>query len=206
VIKEPIMRRQITLTVVLSVVLASSLLAGKNTDYRFAVHLLPHEARACSSNIPEITDCTQIETTYEGCDDFDAVVIFYQLAEVSRIEYGLQWPASWGSCIYTACAGDNVIGDIVSPGDGMIHEWDTCQTTWSVVAGYAWFGAPAEPGIIVPTVSPVSGLFGATDCDGSRDLAIGIASSGVCGLPGDDACTCGCFSEPRTWSEIKALF
>jgi hypothetical protein len=200
------MKRLTTVAILVVLVLATGALAGSNANYRFAVHIMPHETRTCSSNMPVITDCTQIVTTYGDCGEFDAFPVFYELTEVSRIEYGLKWPASWGSCIYTACAGDNVQGDIVWPGDGVIHEWNECQTFWGVVAGYAWFGPPAEPGIIVPTVNPGSGIFGVTDCQGSRDLAIGSASSGVCGIPGDDPCTCGCRSGSRTWSEVKALF
>jgi len=200
------MTRQTLMLLLLVMVMAASALAGKNSDYRFSIHIMPHEERTCSTNMPVITDCTDIETSYEGCGEFDAFPVFYQLAEVSRIEYGLTWPASWGSCVYTSCAGDNVTGDIVLPGDGMVHEWNDCQTFWGVIAGYAWFDAPPAPGIIVPTISSVSGTFGATDCDGSRDLAIGIASSGVCGIPGDDPCDCGCPVEPKTWSAIKALF
>jgi hypothetical protein len=88
----------------------------------------------------------------------------------------------------------------------MAHEWNECQQVWGVIAGYAWFDAPPVPGIIVPSVNPASGGFGVTDCSGSWDLAIGTASSGVCGFPGDDPCDCGCPSNSRTWSEIKALF
>lgn len=200
------MRRTLSIVFTLIFMVATSALAGKNANYRFAVHIMPHETRTCSSNMPVITDCTEIVTTYSDCGEFDAFPVFYELTEVSRIEYGLNWPATWGSCIYTPCAGDNVLGDIVSPGDGMVHEWNECQTLWGMVAGYAWFGAPAAPGIIVPTVSPVSGVFGVTDCDGSRDLAVGISSSGICGMPGDDPCTCGCISETKTWSAVKVLF
>ncbi len=200
------MKRQISIMLLLVLIITTSALAGKNSDYKFSIHIMQHEARTCSTNIPVITDCSEIVTSYLGCGEFDAFPVFYQLTEVNRIEYGLNWPSSWGTCVYTSCAGDNMIGDIVSPGDGMVHEWNDCQEVWSVVAGYAWFSAPSVPGIIVPTVSSVSGAFGATDCDGSRDLAIGIASSGVCGIPGDDACTCGCPVEPSTWSAIKVLF
>jgi hypothetical protein len=153
-----------------------------------------------------ITDCADIVTSYGGCGEFDAFPVFFQLAEASMIEYGLNWPPDWGSCVYASCTGDNVIGDIVRPGDGMIHEWNDCQEVWGVIAGYAWFDAPPAPGVIVPTVNPVSGRFGVTDCNGSWDLAIGTASSGVCGVPGDDPCDCGCPADPKTWSEIKALF
>ncbi len=200
------MTRLIAIGVLLVLVITSMAVAGRNSNYRFAVHIMPHETPTCSSNMPEITDCTDIVTSFNDCVEFDAFPVFYELTEVSRIEYGLNWPASWGSCVYTPCAGDNVTGDIVWPGDGMVHEWNDCQTFWGVIAGFAWFAAPPEPGIIIPTVSSVSGAFGATDCDGSRDLAIGTASSGVCGIPGDDPCTCGCVSEPKTWSAVKALF
>ena len=181
-------------------------LAGSNLSFKAALHIVPHEERTCISGWPEITDCSEINTVYPGCDDFDVFPVFFDLAEVRRIEYGLAWPAAWGDCAFTPCAGDNITGAIVSPGDGIAHEWDACRQAEIVVPGYAWFSSMSTPGQIVLTVNPLTAFLGATDCAGTRDFAIGLAASGVCGMPGDDPCSCGCGSEAHTWGGIKSMF
>jgi hypothetical protein len=190
----------------LSFLLSGGLLAGSNLSYKAALHVMPHEERMCTSGWPEITDCSGINTVYAGCGDFDVFPVFFDLVEIGRIEYALAWPAAWGDCVFTPCAGDNITGGIVSSGDGIAHEWNECHQAEIVIPGYAWFSSPVTPGQIVLTTNPLTGFLGATDCTGTRDLAIGLAASGVCGMPGDDPCSCGCGSEPHTWGGIKTLF
>ena len=199
---------QMTLLTTISIGLSISgtALAGSNLYYKAALHLMPHEERTCTTGWPEIADCTGINTVYSGCDDFDVFPVFFDLAEVGRIEYGLSWPAQWGDCAFTPCVGDNIIGNIVSPGDGIAHEWDQCHQAEIVIPGFAWFSTPVTPGQLILTTNPLTGFLGATDCDGVTDFAIGLAVSGVCGIPGEDPCDCGCASEPSTWSEIKSMF
>ncbi len=186
--------------------LFSTALAGSNLYYKAALHVLPHESRTCTAAWPVITACAGITTAHPGCGDFDVFPVFFDLVEVGRIEYGLTWPAQWGDCVFTPCAGDNVVGGIVSPGDGIAHEWDRCFQAEIVIPGYAWFSPTVTPGQITLATNPLTGFLGATDCDGVRDFAIGLAASGVCGIPGEDPCACGCASEPRTWSGIKSMF
>lgn len=199
---------QMTLTAAMLLILSLSgtAPAGSNLYYKAALHVTTHEERTCDAGWPEITDCAGINTVYLGCGDFDVFPVFFDLAEVGRIEYALSWPAAWGDCVFTPCAGDNIIGDIVSSGDGIAHEWDQCYQAEIVLPGYAWFSSPATPGQIVLTTNPLTGFLGTTDCDGARDFAIGLAASGVCGIPGEDPCDCGCGSQPRTWSAIKSMF
>jgi hypothetical protein len=197
----------VTVTAALFLALTiSGATAGSNLFYKAALHVVPHEERTCEAAWPEITDCAQVNTTYEGCYDFDVFPVFFDLVEVGRLEYGMSWPAGWGDCLFTACAGDRTLGGIVSPGDGIAHEWDECHQAEIVVPGYAWFSSTVTPGQIVLVANPSTGFFGATDCDGARDFAIGVAASGVCGIPGEDPCTCGCGVEASTWSEIKTMF
>ena len=145
-------------------------------------------------------------TTTEPGFSVDAFPVFYNLNFVSSVDFGLTWPAAWGSCIYTPCAGDDVEGDIVNPGDGVLHRWSECRQTWAVIPGYASFGPPDPPAQIALTTNPTTGSIGTTDCKGLRDLAILLAAAGVCGTPGDDPCSCGCPMEAQTWSSIKFLF
>lgn len=211
-IMEPIRRHRyiaqmILLAVaVVSLLLAGTVLAGNNLYYKAALHIAPHEERTCEAGWPEIADCTEINTVFPGCDDFDVFPVFFDLAEARRLEYGLSWPAQWGDCVFMSCAGDHTTGSIVSTGDGIAHEWDQCHQAEVVVTGYAWFSSPVAPGQLILIPNPQTGFLGATDCDGTRDFAIGLAVSGVCGIPGDNPCDCGCASEPRTWSELKSMF
>jgi hypothetical protein len=181
-------------------------MAGSNLYYKAALHITPHEARTCDTGWPEITDCADINTVYAGCEDFDVFPVFFDLVEVRGIEYALTWPAGWGDCAFTSCAGDRTIGGITASGDGIAHEWDQCLQTEIFIPGYAWFSSPVGPGQLVLAPNPNTGFLGVTDCDGTRDFAIGLAASGVCGIPGEDPCDCGCASEPRTWSELKSMF
>jgi hypothetical protein len=190
----------------LSLVLAGVALAGSNLYYKAALHIVPHEERTCAAGWPDISDCAEINTVFEGCGDFDVFPVFFDLAEVGRLEYGLGWPVEWGDCVFIPCAADQVTGDIVSAGDGIAHDWDQCHRAEVVIPGYAWFASPVTPGQVVLTPNPSTGFLGATDCNGTRDFAIGLAASGVCGIPGEDACDCGCASEPSTWSGLKSMF
>ena len=173
--------------------------AGGNLSYKIALHVVPHQARTCETNQPAITDCSAINTTYQGCSDFDVFPVFFDLVEAQRIEYAITWPQEWGECVFTPCAGDIITGEIGSPGEGIAHEWTECHQAQIVVTGYAWFSTTVTPGQLVPTVNPATGFLGVTDCSGDRDFAIGLAASGVCGIPGENPCDYGCSSEPKTW-------
>jgi hypothetical protein len=200
------MLRTLTLLTLISVGFGTAATAGMNTDHKIALHILPHQQGTCEAGFPEITDCGSIVTTYSGCNEFDVFPVFFDLTEVRRLEYGLNWPGQWGSCVYTPCAGDNVEGDIVQPGDGVVHEWADCQTGWAIIPGYAWFAAPSPPATLIAVPNPATGFLGVTDCSGDADPPIGIAASGICGVPGDDPCTCECALEVHTWSAVKSLF
>jgi hypothetical protein len=199
-------KKAVSLALILTLGLSGTVLAGSNLYYKVALHVMPHEDRTCDTNWPAISDCTGINTVYDGCSDFDVFPVFFDLEEVQRIEYALGWPADWGDCVFTACAGDNIIGNIVSAGEGIVHEWSQCHQNQIVITGYAWFDSPVTPGQLVLIPNPATGFLGVTDCEGRKDFAIGLAASGVCGIPGEDPCDCGCASEPSTWSEIKSLF
>jgi hypothetical protein len=180
--------------------------AGRNLSLKAAVHVVPHQERSCETGVPEIEDCVEISETLSGCAAFDAFPVFYDVVEVKRVDYALTWPAEWGSCSFTPCAGDYVEGDISLPGDSMTHTWNQCVETWSVVTGYATFGPPSVSGYIGMAAHAEAGFLGTTDCSGVRDLPIGRAFAGVCGVPGEDPCDCGCPTGGVSWSAVKAFF
>jgi hypothetical protein len=199
-------KRMLTAVAIFTMMLAVAAFAGSNLNYKAALHVVPHQERACETGWPATADCAGIQTTYHGCSDFDVFPVFFDLVEVRRIEYAITWPADWGACAYTACAGDNIIGGITSPGDGIAHAWTQCHEAAVIIPGYARFEDMVSPGLLVLAANPATGFLGATDCGGQRDFAIGLVAAGVCGVPGEDACDCGCASEPQTWGAIKSLF
>jgi hypothetical protein len=160
--------------------------------------------------MPVFRDCHEIVTTYDGCGDVDAIPVFYDLIEVSVLEFGLRWPQDWGSCSFTRCAGDLAIGGIVNPGDGIAIAWTACQQVWHATPGIVWFGA-GTPGLISPCSNPATGDLGVVNCAPSPgpyyDHLVHVARGGACGAAGDSPECGGPQSiQPTTWGAIKAMF
>ncbi|MFZ1946834.1 MAG: DUF11 domain-containing protein [bacterium] len=179
----------------------------RNSYAKIAVHIRAHGS-GCKA-LPAFASCRDIVTTYPGCGDIDAIPVFYDLSEFLVVEFGLTWPAAWGSCSFTRCAGDLAIGYVVNPGDGIAISWTTCQQVWSVVPGIAWLAA-GSPGLISPGPDPATGDIGVVNCAPSPgpyyDYPVLYARGGVCGLPGDGPCTGPTEVQPTTWGAIKAMF
>ncbi|MFH1313840.1 MAG: hypothetical protein ABIJ00_11530 [Candidatus Eisenbacteria bacterium] len=199
------MLRIYVLAALLCVLLSAAGFAGSNEKHKVALHILPHESRSCSENFPVIEQCPGIIHTYLGCGEIDVFPVFFDLIEVTALEYGLTWPAVWGNCVYTACGGDVINGNIASPGDGISHQWSSCRQVPVIIPGYAWVGIQGLGGGIAPVAHPGTGLIGTTDCDAGKDVPLGIYSAGVCGVPGDDPC-CLCGTRKTTWGEIRMIF
>jgi hypothetical protein len=189
---------------VMTLLIAASAIAGSNADHKVAIHVALHESRTCNSGLPDLRSCKDIAYTFDGCTDVDVFPIFYDLAGVTAIQLGLSWPVSWGSCAFTACGFDFVIGEIVDPEDGMAGTWNDCRYVSRVIVGYGWLG-PLSAGIVCPVPNRTTGRIGVTDCDYSEDEPAGIYCGGACGKMGDDPCG-GDFSEDKTWGNIKAMF
>ena len=178
--------------------------AGSNADHKVAIHIAPHDARNCNSGLPDIRSCRDIDYTHDGCMDVDAFPVFYDLSGVTAVQIGLSWPESWGSCAFTPCGFDLVIGEIVNPQDGFAGTWDECRDMWLAIAGYAWLG-PTSGGLICPAPNPITGLIGVADCTYLEDPPSAVFCAGACGQRGDDPCGGG-VSENKTWGNIKAMF
>lgn len=199
------MLRTGVLVAVFCVLLFTAGFAGSNATHKIGLHVLPHDARSCSENFPVITQCPEIIHSYPGCGEIDVFPVFFDVVEVSAIEYGLFWPPVWGNCVYTTCSGDVTSGNIVSSGDGISHHWSNCHQAWVIIPGYAWLDIQGLAGAIAPVANPGTGFIGTTDCDGLSDVPVGAYSAGVCGVPGDDPC-CLCGTEKTTWGQIRMMF
>jgi hypothetical protein len=163
--------------------------AGANPEHKIAIHVVAH-GLACKT-LPTFTECSQITTTYAGTGDIDVVPVFFNLSEYLAVEFGLTWPAEWGSCAYTTCTSTLDVGSITNPGDGMASAWTTCQTGWYVCPGYGWLNATGAGRVsIVP--NPATEDYGVVDCADSpgpyQDLPDTAFAAGVGGVSGDNPC------------------
>ena len=179
-------------------------LQGANAVHKIAVHTQPHGNTTCNRNFPSIEGCEDIVCTYGPCGDVDVFPVFYDLSEVSRIQYGLTWPAEWGSCVFQSCIGDQSIGEIAYPGDGYDIVWLECQQVSTLVCGVGWLYADF-PGQVTAVADPGHGFVGTFDCSNVQDDPAGVSPAGICGTPGGDPCgTAGVVQ--TTWGKVKSLF
>jgi len=188
---------------VVALMLAAPSFAGANSHLKVAIHMKTHGA--CKQR-PTLTWCGDIYPQYAGCADTDALPVFYNLTEYTSVEFGMTWPAEWGTSSWMICWGSEGIGGIIDPGDGTRVQWSTCQTDWYVIPGMAWLYT-STPGHIRIVPNPATGNLGVFDCSETpgpqMDSPIGIFRGGACGAQGDDPCSYA--TEPTTWGSIKAM-
>jgi hypothetical protein len=179
--------------------------AGSNFLVRATVHVTAYSAkRDCSSGIPAVNGCSELETT-EAATDVDCFPVFYDMSEYKGCEYGLTWPGTY-TCTFTSCS-DLLIGDVVDPGDGVSHVWFSCESRRLMIPGWARIYEPGG-GRVCLTGHPQTGIINVLDCGGELDSPESAPScAGIGGRAGDDPC--GGDSPPRqeeTWGEIKTMF
>jgi hypothetical protein len=189
------------------VCLSGTASGGSNQGHKLAIHVKSHPT-SCSAGYPSFNHCGEIEFTYAGTGDIDVFPVFFELTEYLVVEFGLEWPAGWGTASWVRCDGDISVGDIVHPGDGTAVDWAACQTTWSAAPGFAWLTAYGS-GVIRAVPNPATGDYGAVDCDPDDpvyDYPFGEPySAGVGGETGDDPCRPKGGSE-SSWGTIKSMF
>ncbi|HVP57821.1 MAG TPA: DUF11 domain-containing protein, partial [bacterium] len=182
--------------------------SGRNGQHKIVVHVKSHPT-SCTKNYPTFTNCNQIQTTYPGVGDLDALPVFYDLTEYTVTEFGLRWPSAWGSCSFVRCKGDLAIGGISNPGDGIAIAWTACQHTWAIVPGFAWLSAMGGGGISV-CADPATGDVGVVDCQPEPgpyyDHPSALLRAGVGGVVGDNPCAGPARIEGTSWGAIKAMF
>jgi len=185
--------RASALFVTLAVTSASAVLAGvaRSPTYPYglaAIHVVQHGTN-CKTLTP-FQNTSQINTTYIGTGDIDVIPVFFEINGYRAIEFGLTWPAEWGSCSFTTCGTAFGEGSIINPGDDMFRLWSDCQLSWSAVAGYGWLTAQSSGQ--VELVPPDYGHFGlgVIDCDDVWHPLYGTYSAGVGWINGDNLCPC----------------
>jgi hypothetical protein len=154
---------------------------GKNPVAKVAVHVRVHNAKA-GCNYGTIEGCHDIVNTVYS-ESVDAFPVFFNLTEYTGVEYGMTWPASFGSGAWHNCA-DFAVGDIRWPGDGASNTWANCRTGVAV-PGYIWLYAVAS-GMVCVCPNPATGRVFVIDCDLGSNEPIRDYCAGVGGAEGEE--------------------
>jgi hypothetical protein len=200
--------------VALVVALTGTAMAGANANGKIAVHIKAYPT-SCTKGYPTFTSCSQIRTTYSG-GDAHVMPVFYDLAEYTAVEVGLNF-AAYCSNSWVKCKGDMSVGIIIRSADaadqpvdrrGTYVSWNTCQNSWAVAPGYLWT-CSSSPSRFCPAPNPATGKFGFEDCASvpgpSYDDPVLVSCGGMQGAVGDDPCG-PTDTEPTTWGAIKSIF
>jgi hypothetical protein len=207
---------------ILIIAMASVCFASNSRGYRtgdatqlepkMALHIQAHNAKQGCGNLPGFSTFDDIVRQVTGAGDYDIFMVLFDFgAGFQGAEYGLIWPAGWGSGATTHCA-DFAIGDIVDPFDAISMTWSTCQSsltyapiawTWVTAAGageikITWRPGSTEPPVIAP-------FLGITDCtvEAKEWDTNYVYYAGVDVVPFDGPWEA---TEPTTWGGIKAMF
>ena len=190
--------KTICCAVVLTLMLISALAAGSKLPV-VAVHLEKSKLRNCSSYAP-LPDLEEINTTYNGVGEMDALVILYSFGEARGFSFAMSWPEAWGSADWTDC-GDLNIGKITNPGDATGIIWNGCITD-STPLLIGWLSLTvASPGIIDILPSPNEGVMAILDCNEVApeiSEAMIVLRGGAGGVRGDDPATVAAIGN-RNW-------
>jgi hypothetical protein len=148
--------------------------SADNSQVKFALHFAAHGTAGCGGKatpLPVLATRENLVRQWNTLGDVDVFFVIFAYDSLFSYEYGLTWPADWGSCSTTVCAGDLVIGDILQPGSGLASGFNMCQEAqrhggarpnyWPVVMH--WF-VPSSAGEIQILKNPASDLLGITGC------------------------------------------
>ncbi len=202
--------------------------ADVNAGYKMALHLSAHGTNSCGGAkappLPPLTSRDDIVSTWltdptEGSPvDLDVFLVVFQYDSLALVEYGLNWPAAWGSAWATSkCLAPIAVGDIINPGDGMALAWGSpaCWRTQFFIPAYTWLTATSKGRIEIRDFpDTLNGVpMGGSDnngiivCGGSTYdypesvffAYVGTDSGPYEGPPLYE-------TEPSTWGAIKSIF
>jgi hypothetical protein len=235
------MRKAITLVAITILVLAAQVWAGGgqgsffdgkatgvNSNMKFALHLANHAVHTCTKNVVSITDTSQIVRNVDTwiTDGLDVFMVVFDYDSLSEIEYGLTWPAEWGTASTKVCvSGAITVDGIVDSGDGIAFAWASDETYTGckiptghpggnsapfLVPSYSWI-VPTGAGIIQITAEPSTNNIGGVECRWPAEgrgfefvtkvyYAGTLQSSDPYSGPPEFA------TEPTTWGSIKSMF
>jgi pimeloyl-ACP methyl ester carboxylesterase len=196
------------LLVLVALVVAASAAAASptpdNQNLKMVLHVLAHESRSCSENMPAITGRSDFERMWDTYTDVDVFLVVFSYDSLTCVEYALDWPQEWGSGITLNCA-DLAVGGIDSPGDWLSMSWQTCQRNdvrppyWPVA--WTWL-SPSSDG----EVGISSQLLVTVDCNFIEVEPESIFNAGVNCDPYEGPPGGGVAVQATTWGALKAMF
>jgi hypothetical protein len=203
------MKKVLVIAIALTFAMSAVALAGQNPNWKVAVHVQAHGVSTCKT-LPAFPTCSGIVFNCQTVGNIDAIPCFFDMTNFTVLEFGLTWPAEWGSASWFKCKGALWIGSITNPGDGATVSYGPCQTgVTNTTPGFAWL-APSGPGLITPVPHPGSGKLIVVDCTPSEvggpymDVPQCVSAGGYL-MPGDDPCR-PTATEESTWGSIKSMF
>ena len=192
-----------------------------NANIKFALHLVAHGTNGCggkSTPLPVISTFGDIVRRVDTVPaDLDVFTVVFDYDSLSTVEYGLTWPAAWGSASTLVCvSGALKVGGIINPGDGMAFAWawDTAckipqdgrpggNTPPFFVTSYSWLG-PTTAGAIEFIKNPTTQNIGVVECRDDQNRSyeeVYMAYFAAIQQAPDSTAV-----EPTSWGAIKAMF
>jgi hypothetical protein len=148
---------------------------GVNGNVKMALHMASHGAYSCK-NLPVISTFSDIRRNLDSfAGEADVFMVVFDYDSLRVVEYGLTWPAEWGSASTNVCVPNALtVGGITYPGDGVAIGWTypecripeghpggNTRPFW--VTSFSWL-FPTGAGEIVIKDNPMSGNSGVESC------------------------------------------
>ncbi len=155
-----------------------------------AVHLEKSARRSCEGSLP-LPALEDVNTTYAGVGEVDALVVLYNFTEARGFSLALSWPEAWGEARWNDC-GDLNIGNITNPGDPTGIIWNGCNRD-STPLLIGWLTVTvSSPGMIDVLPTPNDGVVAILNCNEVEPAiseAMVVLRGGAGGMKGDDPAT-----------------
>jgi hypothetical protein len=184
--------------ILMTVILAGATAAEQKMPV-VAVHLVKSTIRNCESSKP-LPALEEVNTTYEGVGEVDALIILYNFTETRGFSLALSWPESWGMGRWGDCADLN-IGEISNTGDTAAMIWNGCVSdSTPLLIGWLTLTV-SSPGMIDVLPAPNEGVVAILDCNEVAPAvseAMIVLRGGAGGLKGDDPATAAAITN-RNW-------
>ncbi|MGD9402871.1 MAG: hypothetical protein PVF95_11450 [bacterium] len=200
---------------IIIVAFAAACFAGQTRGYqttdvnlKMALHIKAHNAKQSCSNLPVITELGDMTRTATGAGDYDVFMVLFDYGTgFTGAEFGLSWPAEWGSGTTNHC-GDFAIGGIAFPEDIISLTWSACQSSPAFAPiTWTWLAATG-PGQIIMVYkyrdTPPGPILGIVDCAFQEHLAEYVYFAAVNETPWEGEPYYA--TEPTTWGNIKSMF